>query len=64
LWSPKLIPGVDTKEKQYGAVGGLVFLILCCCCLALLLLTGGGSGGSSGPGASNVALARLMTAGG
>lgn len=32
---------LDTKNKQYGAIGGLIFIILCCCCVFLLLAMGG-----------------------
>ena len=50
---------LDTKNKQYGAIGGLIFCILICCVIILLAM-GGDSGGSSG---ANAILARLATAG-
>ena len=64
ITNPAIANVLNTSTKQYAAIGGFAFLILCCCCLmVLLLMGGGGSSGPSGPSASNMALARLMTAG-
>ena len=38
LWPSSAVPGVDTKEKQFGLIG---FLFLFCCCLMLILLSVG-----------------------
>lgn len=51
----------DTKSKQYGAIGGCVFILICCCLILVVLMAGGD--GPSGPSVSNFALARLMGAG-
>lgn len=31
---------LGTKDKQYGAIGGLVFCMICCCLIMLLLISG------------------------
>lgn len=36
LWPSSAVPGVDTKEKQFGLIG---FLFLFCCCLMLILVS-------------------------
>jgi hypothetical protein len=51
---------LDTKNKQYGAIGGLIFCILICCVIIVLAMGGDSGGSSSG---ANAILARLTTAG-
>jgi len=36
LWPSSAVPGVDTKEKQFGLIG---FLFLLCCCLMLIVVS-------------------------
>ena len=59
ITNPTVANVLDTNTKQYGAIGGCVFLILICCVIILFAM-GGDSGGSSG---ANAILARLSTAG-
>ena len=64
ITNPAVANVLDTSTKQYAAAGSLCVFILCCCLVLLLLMMGGGGGSAStGLGASNLALARLMTAG-
>ena len=32
---------LDTKNKQYGAIGAIACILMCCCCILILLMTGG-----------------------
>ena len=36
----------DTKDKQYGAIGGCVFIIICLCLILILMTIGGEDNGS------------------
>ena len=40
ITNPTVANVLNTKTKQYGAIGGLIFIILCCCCLLVLLMGG------------------------
>jgi hypothetical protein len=62
ITNPTVANVLNTKTKQYGAIGGCIFIILCCCCILILLMSGD-SEGPSGPSAANIAFARLSTAG-
>ena len=59
LWSSTLIPGVDTKMKQIGAIIGLIGFIFCCCCCCILMMKGGGNSGSSSKEMMKIMMARL-----
>ena len=63
ITNPAVANVLNTRTKQYGAIGGCIFIILCCCCILILLMSGGDSEGPSGPSALNVSLANLSTAG-
>jgi len=60
ITNPTIANVLDTNTKQYGAIGGCIFIILIC--LVLVVLSMGGDE-PSGPSASNIALARLAGAG-
>jgi len=61
LWPPNTIPGIDTKNKQFGFLF-FIFIICCCCCLMMIGIGVSGSG-NSGPIAPNYSanIARLGT---
>ena len=61
ITNPTIANVLDTNTKQYGAIGGCIFIILIC--LVLIVLSMGGDSSSSGPSASNIAFARLAGAG-
>ena len=61
ITNPTVANVLDTNTKQYGAIGGCIFIILIC--LVLIVLSMGGDSSSSGPSASNIAFARLAGAG-
>jgi hypothetical protein len=61
ITNPTIANVLDTNKKQYGAIGGCIFIILIC--LVLIVLSMGGDSSSSGPSASNIAFARLAGAG-
>lgn len=61
ITNPAVANVLDTNTKQYGAIGGCIFIILIC--LVLIVLSMGGDSSSSSPSASNIAFARLAGAG-
>lgn len=63
ITNPAVANVLNTKTKQYGAIGGCIFIIICLCIIIIALMSGDDSGGPSGPSASNIALARLASAG-
>jgi hypothetical protein len=62
LWPPNTIPGIDTKNKQFGFLF-FIFIICCCCCLMVIGIgvSGSGGGGNRAPAAPNYSanIARL-----
>jgi len=56
--------GLDTPTKQYGGIGGCIFLICICCVLILLVASSGGDGGGGdGGGLASFLAARSSLAG-
>jgi len=55
--------GLDTPAKQYGGIGGCIFLICICCVLILLVASSGGDGGGGGGGLASFLAARASLAG-
>jgi hypothetical protein len=46
ITNPTIANVLDTNTKQYGAIGGCVFIIICLCIIIIALMSGGDSGGS------------------
>jgi len=45
ITNPAVANVLDTNTKQYGAIGGCIFIIICCCIIIIALMSGGDSGG-------------------
>jgi len=55
--------GLDTPGKQYGGIGGCIFLICICCVLILLVVSSGGDEGGGGSDLASLIAARSALAG-
>jgi len=62
ITNPAVANVLDTSTKQYGAIGGCIFIIICCCIIIVVLMSGGDSE-SKGPDLASLLAFRSASAG-